>query len=48
MSSYITDAMVLEELTKTVEVQTTTMSDLMDICTMLKDRIEILEEKAKR
>lgn len=39
---------LLNELVKTVETQTTTIKDLLEICTILKDRVEALEEKVKR
>ena len=39
---------LLDNLTKTVDLQSGTIKELLDICTMLKDRIDVLEEKAKR
>ena len=38
----------LTALVETVRLQTITINEFLEICTMLKDRIEVLEEKARR
>ena len=39
---------LLKALIETVQIQTKTLKQLMEICTTLKDRVEALEEKVNK